>query len=100
MVKDRLSLHELLLKYANNVYFQPPSTLKMDYPCIIYKLAKIESIQANDKKYLNMKRYLITVVDADPDTIIHEKILELMYSSFESHFVADNLNHYVCSLYY
>jgi hypothetical protein len=102
MVQDRLSLHNLFLAILGlpYVYFQPPSTLKMQYPCIIYKLDDIEGVHANDKRYLNMKRYLVTVVDMDPDTIIPDKILTLPYCSFEDHFVADNLNHYVCSLYY
>lgn len=102
MVRDRLSLHSLLVDIlgAPYVYFQPPPSIKMSYPCIIYKLADIEAEHANDKRYFNMKRYLVTVVDEDPDTLIPEKILELMYSAFNEHFIADNLNHYICSLYY
>ena len=102
MAKDRLSLHSLLSSILNttNVYFQPPSTITMKYPCIIYKLDKIDATHANDKKYFNAKRYLITVVDKDPDTIIPSKILELPFSEFEKTFVVENLNHYVCSLYY
>ena len=102
MAKDRLSLHSLLgtMLQIPNVYFQPPATITMKYPCIIYKLDNIDATHANDKKYFNAKRYLVTVVDKDPDTIIPSKILELPYSSFDKMFVSDNLNHYVCSLYY
>ena len=102
MAKDRLSLHNLLVSLlgANRVYFQPPATLKISYPCIIYKLDDVEGVHANDRRYLGNKRYLITVVDRDPDTIIPDKILELPYCSFEDHFMNDNLNHYICSLYY
>jgi hypothetical protein len=102
MVRDRLSLHSLLVSIlgTSKVYFQPPATLKMDYPCIIYQVVKLEAIHANDKRYLNMKRYLITVVDKNPDTITPNKILELRYCSFDNHFITDNLNHYNCSLYY
>ena len=102
MVKDRLSLHSLLVSILGKpyVYFQPPATIKMNYPCIVYKLDDMEGIHANDRRYLNTKRYLVTVVDKDPDTLIPEKILELPYSSFDDHFINDNLNHYICSLYY
>ena len=102
MAKDRLTLHEQLLTIlgSTNVWFQPPSTVILKYPCIIYKLDGIDPKYANDKKYLSMKRYLITVVDRNPDTIIHEKVLELPYSDFETTFAKDNLNHYICSLYW
>lgn len=102
MVKDRLELHSKLIALLGktNVYFQPPATVKLDYPCIIYKLDDVEGFHANSKRYLNTKRYLVTVIDKDPDTKIPDKILELDYSSFEDHFIVDNLNHYICSLYY
>lgn len=102
MVRDRLKLHSLLCEIlgTERVYFQPPSTIRMDYPCIIYKLAKMDGSHANDKRYLNTKRYLITVVDEDPDSIYPDKIFNLPYCSFEDHFAADSLNHYIYSLYY
>ena len=102
MAKDRLSLHNILVSIlgTSNVYFQPPTTITLKYPCIIYKLDDIEDVRANDKRYLNHKRYLITVVDRNPDSSIPDKILDLSYCAFENYFVIDNLNHYNCSLYY
>lgn len=102
MANDRLSLHSLLVSILGspNVYFQPPPTVKMNYPCIVYKLDEMEAMYADDRRYFNSKRYLVTVVDKNPDTKTPDKILELRYCSFESHFIAENLNHYVCSLYY
>lgn len=102
MAKDRLSLHSLLVSVLGSphVYFQPPATIKMSYPCIIYKLDDMEKVYANDKRYFNRKRYFVTVVDKNPDTKIPDKLLDVDYTSFEDHFVIDNLNHYMCSLYY
>lgn len=102
MAKDRLSLHDKLKTVlgSSNVYFQPPSTLTMKYPCIIYKIDDMEGVHANDRRYLGTKRYLVTIVDRNPDTLIPDKLLELPYCAFENHFVVDNLNHYICSLYY
>ena len=102
MAKDRLSLHNILVSILGtlNVYFQPPATITLKYPCIIYKLDDIEDVRANDKRYLNHKRYLITIVDRNPDSSIPDKILDLPYCAFENYFVIDNLNHYNCSLYY
>lgn len=102
MAKDRLSLHSELVTLlgSNNVYFQPPASITLKYPCIIYKLDDVEGVHANGRRYLGTKRYLITVVDKNPDTLIPDKLLDLPYCAFEDHFVVDNLNHYICSLHY
>lgn len=100
MAKDRLALHNLLLQIVPNVYHQPPESLKLVKPCIVYKLDKMPGIVADNKRYFGTKRYLITVMDSDSDTLIPGKILELPYTKFETHFVANNLNHYVCSLHW
>ena len=44
MAKDRLILHDELITLlgSSNVYFQPPTSIKMNYPCIIYKLDDVE----------------------------------------------------------
>lgn len=102
MVRDRLELHNILLDILGlpYVYFQAPESYRLDFPCIMYKLGEIDSIHANDKRYLNMKRYLVTIVDEDPDSEIPDKLLELPYCKFEDHFAKDDLNHYIFSLYY
>ena len=101
-LNQRLQLQRVLEDSlgSSNVYFQPPSAITLKYPCIIYKLDDIEDVRANDKRYLNHKRYLITIVDRNPDSSTPDKILDLPYCTFENYFVIDNLNHYNCSLYY
>lgn len=102
MEKGRLELHNILLEVlgSKDVYFQSPASVIMDYPCIMYRLGGVEGIHANDKRYLNMKRYLVTVVDEDPDSELPDKLFNLPYCSFEDHFAKDGLNHYIYSLYY
>lgn len=98
----RLELHAILeaIITPNKAYFQPPSSIKLTYPCIIYQLDKIESDYANSKKYKNKKAYLITVIDSNPDSEIPDQFLNLTYCEFDRFFVSDNLNHYVFTLYY
>lgn len=100
MAKDRLSLHNKLLSITPKVYFQPPATIVLEYPCIIYKLDDVELTRANNLVYGKTKKYLVTVVDRNPDTILYEKILELPYSELVSSFTKDNLNQYICSLHW
>lgn len=99
---DRLELHQLLvnLMSPNKVYFQPPSSITLTYPCIIYELDDISIYYADSKKYAKSKAYSITLIDQNPDSEIVDKILDLDYCRFNDHFVSDNLNHYLFTLFY
>lgn len=102
MAKDRLSLQNKLVELLGspNVWFQPPSSLILKYPCIIYKLDDVDETYADDRAYVRSKQYLITIIDKNADSLIYEKILDLPYSSFNTSYVVDNLNHYICSLFW
>ena len=96
----RLKLQTLLeeLLGSRNVYFQPPESVKMKYPAIVYGLEDIENAFANDRVYLSKRKYLITVIDEDPDSKIVEKVSQLPTCKFNRHFESDNLNHDVFTL--
>lgn len=98
----RKQLHQLLTDIlgSKNVYFQPPESIKLQYPCIIYKLDDIDTVFADNIPYLHKRRYSITVIDRDPESVIRDKMTELQACSFERHFVSDNLYHYVFSMFY
>lgn len=83
-----------------NVYFQPPSKDKMNYPCIVYELSDISKKTANNRLYNHQCRYLVTVIDEDPDSNIPGLILHLPMCVFDRHFTADNLNHDIFDLYF
>ena len=99
---NRIKLHELLCDVlgSRNVYFQPPESVKMKYPAIVYGLEDIENTFANDGVYLSKRKYLVTVIDEDPDSEIVVKISQLPTCRFNRHFESDNLNHDVFTLYY
>ena len=100
---SRLNLHEELCEIlgSRNVYYQPPESVKMRYPCIKYSRSGINQRHANDKSYNNTNRYEIIVIDLDPDSVIPDKILEhFKMCSFDRGYVSDNLNHNVYTLYY
>ena len=82
------------------VYFQPPETIKLKYPCIIYSLADIYTRNADDRHYSMQKVYNISVISRDPDNTIAESILEMPKTRFDRRYVADNLYHDILTLYY
>lgn len=49
---------------------------------------------------MHKKRYQVTVVDKNPDSVIHEKVLKLPLCKFDRHYNKDNLNHDVYTLYF
>lgn len=98
----RLQLQTLLegILGSRNVYFQPPENLKMQYPCIVYKRDQIATRYADNEPYSAKKRYMVTVIDADPDSPIPDKVGRLPLSSFSRHFTGDDLNHDIYNLYF
>ena len=102
MAKPREALQTLFeeLLGSLNVYFQPPESVKLNYPCIVYERSNVRTGSANNHIYLKHEQYTVTYIDEDPDSEIPDKLLELEYCSFDRHFTSDNLNHDVLILYF
>ena len=100
---SRLKLHEELCEIlgSRNVYFQPPESIKMNYPCIVYSLAGLNKFNANDNMYRGVNQYQVVTIDIDPDGTIHMRILERFpMCSFDRAYKSDNMNHNSLTLYY
>lgn len=91
---QRTDLQDLLedLLGSENVYFQPPPSKDIAYPCIVYNRSNIRTKFADNLPYLHRNQYTITVIDADPDSDIPGKVADLPSCIFDRHFVSDNLN--------
>jgi hypothetical protein len=85
---------------SENVYYQSPESVKMQYPAIVYNRDDIRIDYADNKPYAWRTRYSITVIDPNPDSEIPHKIAGLPLCSYSRHFTADNLNHDVFELYF
>ena len=99
---DRLDLQSTLeeLLESRNVYYQPPESTKMQFDAIRYSKKNIMSTNANDHKYSMMDCYELIVIAKRPDHPVIKKLLMLPYCSYDRHYVADNLNHDVLTLYF
>jgi len=98
----RLELHEVLCDIlgTNHVYFQPPASIRMTYPAIVYSLDYIWAPKANDKSYLRNNRYEVQYISRDPDNKVIDMLLKLPYCTFDRRFVVDNLYHDCFDLYF
>lgn len=98
----RLELHEKLVEVlgSRNVYFQPPASIKMKYPAIVYERNDIVNRHANNQVYNRRMAYTVTIIDTNPDSEIVVKLSQLPMCSYDRHFESDNLNHDVFTLHY
>ncbi len=101
-LERRLELHTILCEIlgSEHVYFQPPESVKMVYPAIVYGIDDVGLNHANDGVYLSRRRYQVTVIDTDPDSELPGEMLKLSACRFNRRYIADNLYHDVFTLYY
>lgn len=117
----REDLHQQLVAILGreNVYFQPPESLKLEYPCIIYEIGGNQSPHADNRSWQRFWFYNVTYITRD----VHEEIplthwdpfnfsidsiretvlnrlADLPYCSMGTPYVSDNLYHYPFTLYY
>ena len=99
---NRLDLHEMLCDIlgSRNVYYSPPESVKLKYPAIVYSRSNIENAFADDSVYKQAHLYSITIIDANPDSEIVEKMSMVPKCKFDRHFVSDGLNHDIFTIYY
>ncbi len=85
---------------SDHVFFQSPSSVKMDYPCIVYELEGTKILRADSINYRIFWRYRVTLMDWDPDSELVEKVINIPYfASMGQHFVNDNLHHWTFTFY-
>lgn len=102
---SRLELHQKLLAICESddphVYFQPPESVRLKYPCIIYHLTPGVVRRADDMAYNYIRCYDVLIIDSDPDVLWDKKMLESFKNcSFSRSYASDNLNHWAFRLYY
>lgn len=97
----RLELHAELLNFLPNVSFQPPSDIRLIYPCILYNKSGKNNDHANDGIYLSKQEYQITVIDTNPDSKIADRIEAYFdHATITQYYTVDKLNHTTLNLYY
>lgn len=100
MDRSRTKLHHMLKKSTMySVYFQPPENVRLEYPCIVYKMNSADTQFADNVPYIYDKKYNITVIDQNPDSEIPNNIAKLPRCIFDRFYSSDNLNHWSFNIY-
>lgn len=84
---------------CRNVYFQPPASVKIKYPAIVYSRSAINVDFANNVVYRHSSSYEAILIDKSPDSEFVEKMIRLPYCRFERYYAADNLHHFVFTIH-
>lgn len=106
-MNDRLDLDEVLAGIIGitesdgdrHIYLNPPPSVRMRYPAIKYSLNNIDPKYANDGAYMLSPSYQVILIDPDPDTKYLEPILRIQHCRFNRFYIANNLNHWVFTIY-
>ena len=83
-----------------NVYFQPPSSKQIEYPCIVYKRDNADTAFADNVPYRYEQRYMVTFIAQSPSERTPLKIAALPRCTNLRHYTVKNLNHDVFTLYF
>lgn len=81
------------------IYFQPPSDIKMAYPAIVYELDRVVKKRADNRSYLQNRRYQVKLITKNPDDPVFDALASLVHSEFERHYTLESLNHFVFNIY-
>lgn len=105
----KMALHDILCDVLgapfpdgeDHCYFQPPTSIQMKYPCIVYKYVNDADIFADNIRFKKNKRYAVTIIDEDPDSKIPDRLKDLLpYCSSDRNFDSEGLSHFVFTLYH
>lgn len=99
---DRLDLQAKFEEIlgSRNVYFQPPASLSMQYPAIVYSFKEVRTRSANNSAtYIMSPGYEGILIVKEPDVEYLQKILQIPYCRFDRYYRADNLHHYTFTIY-
>lgn len=99
-MRSRIDLDNMLKTLCDNVYFQPPESKKLEYPCIIYSRDKIKSQKADNRPYLTYCAYAMRYVTKDVDDPLVVTLAELPKCEHTRHYHKDNLHYDSYTIYY
>lgn len=96
----RAQLRDILRGFTPNVYFQPPPSVEMIYPAIVYHRSSGDTQFADNNPYTHCVQYSVIVIDSDPDSEIPNKVAMLPMCIRDRSYTVDNLNHDAFNIYF
>lgn len=100
--QNRIDFHNYLKEVTglSNIYFQPPSNIKLKYPCIVYDRLNIQNKPADNTVHITHVSYQVEVIDYSPDSEYVNKLSKIVKCKHNRAFQTEGLNHDVFEIYY
>lgn len=77
-----------------HLYFQPPESVKMEYPCIVYHLRTMTAQYADNRPYTLAIGFDVTYISRSPTSEVPTRLAKEPLFGFDRYYRADNLHHY------
>lgn len=102
MARPRSELQVILdsIPGVTKAYFQPGPNQTLQYPCIVYTRDDSFVTHADNVGYYSKKRYMITVIDRNPDSLIPDLVESQQFCGFDRFYIKDGLNHSVFNMFF
>ncbi len=102
MARTRVELDKILRTTlgSSNVYFDPPESFKLNYPCIVYSLNAHSEMFAENDVYRRLKRYTLLYITRNADDHMVETLEDLKYCHLNRPYASDGLFHYSYDIYF
>lgn len=103
MARSREELSKILRRIQgnDNIYFQPPETIKMEYDAIDYSISNKHIKRADNRAYLTYNKYtLICISHKKENPVVQKLIEELPMCSYDRGYAQNNLWYDVLTVYF
>ncbi len=81
-----------------HVYYDPPESIFMEYPAIVYKKTNMPSEYADGLKYIKHLAFEVKLICEDADSKYVDILHDFKFSNFNRHYIADDLHHDVFTI--
>lgn len=102
MARTRVELDRILRTTlgTTNVYFDPPESFKLQFPCIVYSLSGNNEWKADNITYIRTKRYRMIYITKDADDPMVDTLEDLEFCHLINPYTADGVFHYAFDIYF
>lgn len=78
-----------------NLYFRPPSSLMITYPCVIYDLKVVDVRHSDNQVYSDGERYEVSYITSTQDDRNWTRLRDIPGSRWIRNFNKENLYHHI-----
>lgn len=100
MSREEVQTYLEKLLGSENVYFNRPENLKLEYPCIVYSRKGYDVVNADNEPYKLVQRYdVLYIYKKVSDSKLVDELVKIPKISLDREYIADGLHHASFNMY-